>query len=173
MVDFATFKDWMELLSYLVTVVGLPFAIIVFVWEQRRERANEEEDIFQKLSDDYGKFMELALQNADLQLLKNTSTANLTPEQQERMFVLFSILTSLFERAYVLVYEEDPTVKQLRMWKSWEDFMREWCRREDYRRALPTLLNGEDPDFADAITRFATEEEAAIAQGGTTIIQSR
>lgn len=171
--DFATFKDWMELLSYLVTVVGLPFAIVVFIWEQRRERANEEEDIFQKLSDDYGKFMELALQNADLQLLKNTSTANLTPEQQERMFVLFSILTSLFERAYVLVYEEDPTVKQLRMWKSWEDFMREWCRREDYRHALPTLLSGEDPDFAEAITRFAAEEEAQIQQNGATLIQPR
>lgn len=170
---FEEFKDWMELLSYLVTVVGLPFAIVVFIMEQRRERANEEEDIFQKLSDDYGKFMELALQNADLQLLKNNSTENLTPEQQERMFVLFSILTSLFERAYVLVYEDDPNDKQLRMWKSWEDFMREWCRREDYRRALPQLLKGEDPDFAETITRYALEEESALRQIGSTVLQLR
>lgn len=73
-VTFEAFKDWMELLSYLVTVIGLPFAIFVFALEQRRERANEEEDIFQKLSDDYGKFMELALQNSDLQLLRDRAT---------------------------------------------------------------------------------------------------
>lgn len=88
--------------------------------------------------------------------------------------MLFSILTSLFERAYVLVYEEDPAPKQLRMWKSWEDFMR-WCRREDYRRLLPLLLNGEDPDFAVAITRYAAEEEQAadLKSANATIIQER
>ncbi len=31
---------WLEGLSYVVTVVGLPLAIVVFLVEQRRERAN-------------------------------------------------------------------------------------------------------------------------------------
>jgi hypothetical protein len=39
--------------------------------------------------------------------------------------------------------------------------MREWCRREDFRRALPRLLPGEDPDFAAYIRRLAEEEERA------------
>ena len=30
-------QTW-ELLSYVVTVFGLPMAILVFVWEQRRDR---------------------------------------------------------------------------------------------------------------------------------------
>ena len=30
-----------ELLSYIVTVVALPLAIAVFLFEQRKERANE------------------------------------------------------------------------------------------------------------------------------------
>jgi hypothetical protein len=34
-----------ELLSYIVTVVALPFAIGVFLFEQRKERENEEEAI--------------------------------------------------------------------------------------------------------------------------------
>ena len=32
--------EWLEALSYLVTIVGLPFAIGVFLFEQREERQN-------------------------------------------------------------------------------------------------------------------------------------
>jgi hypothetical protein len=42
-----------ELLSYVVTVVGLPLAIYVFIFEQRKERDNEEEEVYQPLSDNY------------------------------------------------------------------------------------------------------------------------
>jgi hypothetical protein len=37
---------------------------------------------------------------------------------------------------------------QSRRWTAWEDYMREWCRREDFRNALPELLPGEDEEFA-------------------------
>ena len=36
--------------------------------------------------------------------------------------------------------------------------MREWCRREDFRMALPALLPGEDEDFRRLIERLAGEE---------------
>ena len=47
--------------SYVVTVVGLPFAIAVFVWEQRKERAAEDEEVYQRLSDEYAEFLKLVL----------------------------------------------------------------------------------------------------------------
>ena len=153
-----SFRDWMELASFVVTVVGLPFAIVVFIMEQRRERANEEEEVYLDLSDDYTHFMELVLQNSDLRLRSQQTVTDLSDEQLERRHALFSILVSLFERAYVLVYEEKMNRKQRRMWMSWEDFMREWCRREDFRALLPELLHGEDPDFAEEIQRIAAEE---------------
>ncbi len=40
-----------ELLSYVVTTIGLPLAILVFVYEQKKERDNEEEEVYQLLSD--------------------------------------------------------------------------------------------------------------------------
>ena len=33
--------DTWELLSYVVTTIGLPLAILVFVYEQKKERDNE------------------------------------------------------------------------------------------------------------------------------------
>lgn len=148
----------LEGLSYVVTVVGLPFAIAVYVLDQRRERANEDEAVFLKLSDEYAKFMELVLQNADLRLRSSTVRSDLDEEQQERRLILFALLVSLFERAYVLVYEDDMNRQQRRLWLSWEDYMREWCRREDFRSALPGLVQGEDPDFVSTIERIAREE---------------
>lgn len=151
-------KDLWEFLSYLVTVIGLPFAIGVFIWEQRRERQNEEEEIYQRLSDEYTNFMKLVLENADLRLFSKDKP-ELTGEQQERKWALFNILIGLFERAYILVYEEKMTPQTKRLWLSWEDYMREWCRRPDFRAALPELLRGEDPDFASRILRIANQEQ--------------
>lgn len=152
-------RETWELLSYVVTVIGLPLAIFVFIYEQRKERDNEEEEIFQRLSDEYREFLKLVLDNSDLQLLRREGgPAALTPEQKERRFAIFGILISLFERAYLLVYEEDMDKKALRLWRSWEDYMREWVRRADFRAALPELLEGEDPEFTEYIRALELAE---------------
>jgi hypothetical protein len=48
---------------------------------------------------------------------------------------------------------------QLRRWLSWDDSMREWCGRADFRELLPRLLRGEDPDFAGYLLRLLAEIE--------------
>ncbi|MFO0691266.1 MAG: hypothetical protein U0900_21385 [Myxococcota bacterium] len=147
-----------ELASYVVTVVGLPFAILVFAAEQRKERENEEEESFQLLSNAYTDFLRLVLDHPDLRLRSEVATPDLSSEQHERMLVLFDILISLFERAYILLYEDPMPAHRERQWHSWDDYMREWCRREDFRRLLPELVRGEDPEFAAYIARIAREE---------------
>jgi hypothetical protein len=149
--DLAT---W-ELLSYVVTVVGLPLAIFVFLFEQRKERDNEEEEVYQLLSDSYQDFLRIALANPDLRLFAESETPALSAEQRERMVIVFNMLISLFERAYLLLYEEGMNDKQLRRWRSWEDYMREWCQRADFRALLPKLLQGEDPAFVAYIQQLA------------------
>jgi hypothetical protein len=145
-----------ELLSYVVTVVGLPFAIGIFLYEQRKERENEEEATWQQLSDAYIDFLEVVLANTDLKL-RSQRAVELSEEQRERQLVIFDMLIALFERGYLLAWEPQMSAKQARRWHSWEDYMREWCRREDFRACLPELLRGEDPDFAAYIRRLADE----------------
>ena len=135
-----------ELLSYVVTVIGLPLAIMVFLFEQHKERENEEEEVYQLLSDNYQDFLKVALENPDLRLFSVEMT-NLNGEQLERQLIIFAMLTSLFERAYLLLYEDDMAPKQARRWNSWEDYMLEWCQKPNFRDALPKLLRGEDPSF--------------------------
>jgi hypothetical protein len=154
--------DWLqfwETASYVVTVIGLPFAIAIFIFEQRKERDNEEEEAYQVLSDAYRDFLKLVLANPDLKLRSTTAAQDLSDEQRERQLVIFEMLISLFERAYLLAYEEDMSPRQARRWQSWDDYMREWCQRQDFRELLPRLMQGEDLDFGRYIQRIAGEEQ--------------
>jgi hypothetical protein len=158
-------ETW-ELTSYIVTTIGLPVAIAVFLYEQRRERDNEEQEVYQLLSDNYQDFLKVALDNPDLRLFSTEQTPNLSAEQRERQFIIFSMLVSLMERAYLLLYEQEMNSKQMRRWSSWEDYMLEWCRRDDFQVLLPALLEGEDPEFKTYIKALASSDAARRRPAG-------
>lgn len=161
-----SFETW-ELLSYIVTAIGLPLAILVFLYEQKKERDNEEEEVYQLLSDNYQDFLKVALDNPDLRLFSPEQTSELTKEQRERKVIIFNMLISLFERAYLLLYEPRMSPQAARRWSSWADYMREWCRREDFRALLPSLLEGEDPEFVTYIRALAADDGARRAAPDT------
>ena len=162
--DPMSWLDWFELLSYVVTIIGLPMAIAVFIYEQRKERQTDEEEVYQRLSDEYAEFLKLILQHTDLHIFRqqNGPALPLSDEQEERKYVIFGLLVALFERAYLLVYEEHMSKHTRRLWQSWDDYMREWCRREDFRSNLPYHLEGEDPDFRSYIEKIAAAERNAV-----------
>jgi hypothetical protein len=154
-----------ELLSYVVTVVGLPLAIFTYWREQRKERENEDEETYQLLSDAYTEFLKLVIAHPDLQLRSQQAAPQLSDEQRERRQIVFEILISLFERAYLLAFDDVMTEKQRRRWHSWDDYMREWCRRPDFCAMLPQLLEGEDIDFAKHIQRICQPAIAGSLAG--------
>lgn len=153
-----TWIEAFELASYVVTVVGLPFGVWVFLMQQRKERENEEEEAYQTLSDAYNDFLKVVLAHADLQLRTHSALPNPTAEQRERMMVIFDMLISLFERAFLVAHKDDMSPEEQRRWNSWDDYMREWCHRDDFALALPLLLRGEDPQFQAYLQRVLGEE---------------
>lgn len=159
MMAFLFEPGFWEIASYMVTVIAFPFAIFLFLYEQRKERDNEDEAAYQSLQDAYNDFLKIVLDNPDLQLRSSEAAPNLTPEQRERQLIIFEMLVSLFERAYIVSYQPDLTGVALRRWNSWDDYMREWCRREDFYSLLPHLLRGEDPDFSRYIQTLADQEQ--------------
>lgn len=157
-------RDTWELWSFVVTTLGLPFGIAIFLWQQRKERENEDEEGYQVLSNAYNDFLKVVLAHPDLQLRSNEPLADRSPEQNERMLVIFDMLISLFERAYLVAYKTTMSDEERRRWNSWDDYMREWCRRDDFHNALSLLLRGEDPDFQTYIRRVASEERGNLIQ---------
>lgn len=163
-------ETW-SVLADISLVFGLPFAIIAFFVERGKERQLQQEEIYQRLSDEYTAFMKLIIENSDLHLLRAPTTAapgapeaGLSEDQLERRAAFFSILVALFERAYLLVYDDRMNKETTRLWHSWEDYMRDWVKRADFRSALPTLLQGEDQAFANHLARLALEQAAQQGQ---------
>lgn len=147
---------WLEALSYIVTILGFPAAIFVFIYERRRSLINEENELHRNLSEEYDNFLKLVLGNADLLLMKQSaSPPTLTEEQTERREIIFRMLVSLFEKAYIILYAEDMDRDARRRWLSWEDDMREWCQMQEFRNLLPSMLEGEDEEFSRHITAIA------------------
>ncbi len=150
----------LEILSYLVTILGFPAAIYVFVHEQRRQRAASISETHRQLAEEYDNFLRLALSNADLLLFRDSVDHDaFTEEQRERRDILFRMLVGLFEKAYIILYREGMEDDAKRRWQSWEDDMSEWCRREDFRQQLPALLEGEDDDFSQHILVISERAE--------------
>ena len=57
------------------------------------------------------------------------------------------MLMALFERAFILLYEDAPTGQSGRRWQSWADFFSYWLKRPDFARYVENNLQGEDPAF--------------------------
>lgn len=145
--------EWLEGLSYVVTVLGFPIAIFVIVREERLRRINEEHELHRNLTQEYDGFLRLVMDNADLLLMsRGAPKTTLTDEQRERRRIVFEMLVSLFEKAYIILHSEHLAGDAKRRWLSWEDDMIEWQRRPDFRAALPVLLEGEDDAFSRYIT---------------------
>lgn len=154
-IPYATWHSAAEFASFIVTIFGLPLAVVIFWTDRRKELENEEEEAYQVLSDSYIHFLGVVMNNSDLQLRTSSALQEPTIDQRERMMVVFEMLVSLFERAYLISHKAQMTDTERRRWNSWDDAMREWCQREDFIRALPQLLKGEDPEFARHIGAIA------------------
>lgn len=156
-----------EFLSYLVTVLGLPVAVLTIWRELRAERANEakaleqrEDEIYVQLSEQYSAILEAALAHPELDVLEPSGGA-LSPEQRRRQAIYYEMLMALFERAFILLHEDSPTGQGGRRWGSWADFFAYWLKRPDFARFVENNLEGEDPAFVAFVTAQLKERAAA------------
>lgn len=92
-----------------------------YVERTQRRRGVGEALMRRLLSDNDQDFLKVALDNPDLRLFSVGAIGSLTDEQRERQFIIFNMLISLFERAYLVLYEEGMTPQQSRRWHSSED----------------------------------------------------
>jgi hypothetical protein len=152
----AEFAAFWSLTANISLALGGPYALILFMYEKSKENKLKNEEMYQELAEEYAKFSNLLINNADLRLRTDpVPDSQLTPDQKERKKVIFDLLVALFEQAFILVYETKMDKQSQRLWSTWEDYIIFWCNRPDFRAFLPELLPGEDPEFVAYIRKIA------------------
>jgi len=146
-----TVLETFEFLSYVATVVGIPLALLTFVYQEKKERQNEQEEIYDKLMGHYAEIQEKLFEYPELDMHGEQSS---DPETQRRQYILYEMLISLFERSFILL-ENERAPEYQRMWNSWVDYIETWLRKPNFVAALPQLMKGEDPDFVAYISKLS------------------
>src|SRR5262245_11715008 len=121
-----------DMLDYWLKVfqlVGIPVAIAVYVINKRQERLEREYGTYNALDEPYIDYLELCLDNPDLDVsdIPLQGRGAPTPVQQYRELLMFSILISIMERAY-LMYQDKSDIIRKSQWEGWSAYIADWCR---------------------------------------------
>ncbi|MEP7009365.1 MAG: hypothetical protein ABJC13_03500 [Acidobacteriota bacterium] len=139
-------KDWLDALASAATFLGIPIAILVFWFEQRRERFERQAQIYLSPNNQYIEYLKLCFEHPELDIYDLVSPGASTPRDVKREWIAFNILVSVMEQAFLLYRgHPDPANKQ---WTGWCDYMRWWLSRSNFRRAWDLELSSQfDSDF--------------------------
>jgi len=145
MPDFLVIKDYLEASSYVIILLGLPIAIYQFVRATRREALDREYGTYNALDEKYLEFQRLCFDHPDLDIfdIQDETSRTLSSEEKKQETVAFTMLFSIFERSFLMYYDQDSAIKA-RQWTGWNDYIVSYCRRKNFRDAW--AISGETFD---------------------------
>ena len=151
----------LDILVKISQLIGIPVGIAVYGLNKRRERLDREYGTYNALDEKYGDYLKLCLDHDDLDVadVPKEHMDPLTPEQRRRELIMFSILISIMERAYLMYQDESDAVRRSQ-WEGWRAYIVDWSRRPNFAMAAPTLSEQFDRRFSkylhDVIKTSAT-----------------
>lgn len=147
------FNEWflpdvLQALANVAAVLGIPAALFVYIQEKRRERIEREYGTYHALDEKYIEYLGLCLQYPELDMygLPLEDKAALTPQQAIQQYALFEILVSILERAFLMYRDQSTRVKRTQ-WSGWQEFIADWCARQNFRALWKLLGEGYDREF--------------------------
>lgn len=146
--DLNILQQILQIIASIITILGFPAGIYLFYDAKRKEQRDREFGTYNALDEKYLEYLELCLQNWDLDVFdvplitkKKSSQEQIRKEQ-----IMFAILISILERAY-LMYKDKSTALKRSQFLGWDTFMREWSARANFQRAWKQA--GIDPETFD------------------------
>ena len=147
-------KDVFELASYIVIVLGLPAALYQYRRSVLKEQQDREYGTYNALDEKYLEFQRMCFEHPRLDIfdIPDGATTALSPVEQKQELVAFTMLFSIFERAFLMYADQSSTIKR-RQWSGWHEYLTDFCSRENFRRAWRISGNTFDTTFQDFVER--------------------
>src|SRR4051795_10010083 len=129
-----TVRNVAQILYYVAMSIAGPLAVIAYLKAKKTERIEKEYNTYHELDNRLFEYQKLALEYYDLDILdvpNNDPSLSFDKKRKQEM-VAYSILFSLFERAY-LMFNNQGEAFQKRQWSGWKHFLNDFIRRENVR----------------------------------------
>lgn len=161
------FLPSLEAASYIVQLLGVPVAIMVFVAAKRKERLDRENGTYDALDAKYQEFLSICLQNPDLPIFDSgkVTGVGLSDAQEHRLQIALCMLISILERAY-LMYRDQRSELRRNQWTGWVGYIEDYCRMASFVRYWPSLGVQFDSRFVQFVN-----EKVAKARGSEVATQ--
>jgi hypothetical protein len=137
-----------DALLKVTQLIAIPVAICLYFMNHRKERLDREYGTYHALDDKYIDYLKLCLDNPDLDVTDTPrkDVKDFTEEQRHRELVVFTILISIMERAYLMYRDKSAAVRRTQ-WAGWEAYIGDWCRRANFGSVVLSLTQEFDAGF--------------------------
>lgn len=126
--------QYLEIATFVITILGLPAAIFVYIQEQKSQRIEREYGTFDALDEKYIEIQHLCLEHPELDIFDTafTNPKELSESQKKQEEAILLIRISVFERAF-LMYQRATSKAKQGQWEGWEQEIIEWFSRNNFR----------------------------------------
>ena len=130
------FKDILDIADKIIVILGVPFAIYQYAMAKKKERRDREYGTYDALDEKYIEFQQLCLKypNLDIFDIPDKSPPNLDEKSKKEELIIFTILFSIFERAYLLYSDESSQLKK-KQWWGWDEYIKAFSKRQNFKTA--------------------------------------
>lgn len=150
---------YLEIATFIITIMGVPAAIFLYMKEQHQQRIEREYGTFDALDEKYIEIQQLCLEYPELDVFDSpyASPKDLSEEEEKQEEAILLIRISIFERAY-LMYNRTTSRAKYGQWEGWELEIKEWFERDNYRIVWSEHGKYFDKSFFDYFNKYAAKK---------------
>jgi len=161
-------RDILEVLTFVVAIVGVPVGLYKYFQEKRRERIARDKEAFAISNQRYVEYLQVCLDHPELDAfdLPQSSVGASTTEYKRT--ILFSALTAMLETAYMF-YGRGVQGEIPKQWGAWDRYLRLWAKRADYRSVwdhLKPQFHDEFVEYMDSLMRKPVGDDGSRERKG-------
>lgn len=159
-IDAVEIKFWLEVLSYVSVILGIPIGLFRMSRTAKREQLDREYGTYNALDEKYLEFLGLCFDHPHLDIfeLRDSAASELTPIQKKQELIAFSMLFSIMERAYLMYSDQTSDIKK-RQWSGWQNYLIDYCGRVNFRAAWQVCGDQFDTRFVNYVSTFLGHPE--------------
>jgi hypothetical protein len=143
-IEASKYNIILETIYYVIYILGVPLVAYEALRKQRQRYNLDKSRIYTEVNDKYLDFLAIAVHHPRLGLTEHSSeefNANLDQNEKVQRSILYDMLTSIFERTYLLYIQNEG--KDSKEWRTWDLWLDRYIQKKSYVDYLHAYsLNG-------------------------------